>query len=382
MDTFWQDAKNFLAHRTSNSISIIGPLSFATENVNIISEALTEADMGACTAFVIHKGDLEKHDLDCLQKMTEQYSPIYANEVFVIYGLVQDQSQVLESEHVDAFSNQLKHVVSRGFRKIEDTKLRPIAYLGNNKALTTTRFGHKIVVDTRDMSLAPHILMDGEWEAWIVQVFLTFIKPGMNVVDVGSNVGFYSLLAAEKIGPDGSLTCFEANSELASTLFHNLQINGFTDRSKVLNKAVFSHKTKLDFKIYENYMGSSSIWASEEIASTFHDKLRTVEVDAISLDEYFSENAKVDLLKIDAEGAEPFILKGSERLISANPNIIIIMEFVPALIERSYGSVEQFYNDIHDYGLTVYEIKTDSSLSPLSLRRLKEISGTDVVLKR
>ena len=178
------------------------------------------------------------------------------------------------------------------------------------------------------------------------------------------------------------MTCFEANSELASTLFHNLHLNGFNDRSKVVNKAVFSHTTKLDFKIYENYMGSSSIWANDEHAAMYHDKLKTVEVETVSLDEYFSENVKVDLLKIDAEGAEPFILKGAERLIKENPNIIIIMEFAPSVIEVSYGSVDQFYNDIHGHGLTIYEIQTDSSLSPLSLTRLKQISWTDVVLKR
>lgn len=331
---------------------------------------------------MVHKGELEKHDISCLQMLIEKYSPIYANEVFVIYGVSSHKSQEINMNHVNAFIDKFKYLTSRGFQQIDGIKPRPIAYLGNNKALTKTVFGHKIVVDTRDMSLAPHILLDGEWEAWIVQVFLNFVKPGMNVVDIGSNVGFYSLLAADKIGPGGTLTCFEANSELASTLFHNLHLNGFHDRSKVVNKAVFSHTKKLDFKIYENYMGSSSIWANDEHAAIYHDKLKTVEIESVSLDEYFKENTKVDLLKIDAEGAEPFILKGAKRLLEANPDIIIIMEFAPSVIEVSYGSVDQFYEDINGYGLKIYEIKTDSSLSLLSLTRLKEISWTDVVLKR
>lgn len=198
MDKFWQDAKDFFENNFLDSISIIAPQSFNSKKINAVSELITEADFASCTAFVVHKGDLEKHDLNCLQKMTEQYSPIYANEVFVIYGLSNHKTQEFEMKHLDAFIDKLKYLTSRGFQKIDNIKSRPIAYLGNNKALTKTVFGHKIVVDTRDMSLAPHILLDGEWEAWIVRVFLTFVKPGMNVIDVGSNVGFYSLLAAEK----------------------------------------------------------------------------------------------------------------------------------------------------------------------------------------
>jgi SAM-dependent methyltransferase len=146
---------------------------------------------------------------------------------------------------------------------INNSGNRPLVYIGNNRALTKTIYGHKIIVDTRDLSLSPHILIDGYWESWITNVFLKLVKPGMNVVDIGCNVGFYSLLAAEKIGSSGNLICFEANPEMADLVFQNIQINGFGGRSKIINKAVYSENIPLTFNINKKFLGGSSLWADE-----------------------------------------------------------------------------------------------------------------------
>lgn len=114
--------------------------------------------------------------------------------------------------------NDIKEMVGQKSEKID----RKAIYLGNNRAVTTTVYGHKILVDTRDVSLSPHILIDGFWEKWITDVFLRMVKPGMRVVGIGSNIGFYSLLTADRVGENGFVTCFDANAELADLTFHSL----------------------------------------------------------------------------------------------------------------------------------------------------------------
>jgi hypothetical protein len=79
---------------------------------------------------------------------------------------------------------------------------RDMIYLGDYTALTRTIYGHKMYVDTRDVSLAPHLLLDGYWEQWITNIFRELVKPGMTVVDVGANFGYYSVLAASLVRPD------------------------------------------------------------------------------------------------------------------------------------------------------------------------------------
>src|SRR5271165_2925357 len=69
-------------------------------------------------------------------------------------------------------------------------------YLGDHLALAQVLDRFKMYVDTRDIGIAPHLLMGGHWEMWITKLFCDLLQPGMTVVDVGANFGYYTLLAA------------------------------------------------------------------------------------------------------------------------------------------------------------------------------------------
>jgi FkbM family methyltransferase len=255
-------------------------------------------------------------------------------------------------------------------------------YLGNNLALTKTIYGHKIYVDTRDMSLTPHILLDGCWEPWIVNVFRNTVEPNMNVIDIGANIGYYSLLAADAIGPNGKLVSFEANAEIADILYRNLAINGFSDRSEVVSKAVYSRTDTLKFGIFERYQGGSSLYATPEHGEQLRDAVKIVEVEAISLDEFCEPGSRIEFLKIDAEGAESRIFDGARRVITENRQLQILMEYAPALIESEGGSVEEFYKKIASFGFRVFRIAYDSTLVESSFDDLAAVPHCDVLLRR
>ena len=382
MDVYWQQASKQVELLCSKGSFIIAPVEFNSNYYRNAGISTSINNISDFSLFVIHKGRLDDHSIDFLTHLAEKFYIQYANEVFIIFGNIQRKENSEMLRHASSFYDKLKYLKSRLEKNVIKINDRPSHYMGNSRSLTKTIYGHKMILDTRDLSLAPHILLDGEWEAWITKVFVDFLKPGMKVLDIGANIGYYSLLAADKIGKEGYLTSFEANPDLASLIFHNLHLNGFHNRSKVVNKAVYSHTTTLEFNIYENYMGSSSIWADSLHAAAFNDKLRKIEVEAISLDEYFKDNFRVDFIKIDAEGAEPHILKGASNVIINNPNIIILMEFAPPVLEVSYGSIEKFYNDISAYGLNIYKINTDSTLSLMNLDDAKKITWTDVLLRR
>ena len=259
---------------------------------------------------------------------------------------------------------------------------RQAIYLGNHLALTKTIYGHKMYVETRDISLAPHILIDGYWEQWITNVFRQSIQPGMQVLDIGANIGWYSVLAADLIGPNGRLTSFEANPAMAEIAYRNLMVNGFATRASVEQKAVYSESKQLEFQIYEHHMGSSSLFASKDSAASFHDTLMSLQVQAVSLDEFLPAGSQIDFIKIDAEGAEPYILKGAARLLSENRHVQIMMEFAPSIITVSYGSIEHFLDQIAALGFSVWRIAHDSTLIKSSLEDLSNVAHCDVILKR
>jgi FkbM family methyltransferase len=243
---------------------------------------------------------------------------------------------------------------------------RGMVYLGDHRAMTRTVWGQKIFLDTRDISLTPHLLMEGFWEMWITQFFLSRLQPGMTVLDIGANVGYYSLLAASRVGSNGRVYAFEANPSIFEILSLSVEINGFTDTVKLINKAVYSKQTTLKFYRIKDHLGSSTIM---KVLDEFVDDY--IEVETVSLDDYFGEQIpKIDLIKIDAEGSEVFIFQGMKRLIESNPQLGVIFEFYPSFVSHVGEEPRQFLQQIESYGFQTYEICHNSMLRHLLLDEL------------
>lgn len=260
---------------------------------------------------------------------------------------------------------------------------RPSIYVGQDRLLTKTKYGHKMFLVASDVSLTPHIAVDGYWEEWITNIFMKVVKPGMQVVDVGANVGYYTLLAAQLVGEKGHVTAFEANKELADVVYRNLQINGYQERSTVIDKAVFSESKTLNFSIYKNHKGSSGLWGSEQDAGNFRDEVEIVQVEAVSLDEQFAQRTP-DLIKIDAEGAEGHVLMGARQLMERNRNLQLLIEYNPHFISGSFGSLEAFHSMITSMGFEPHLACHDSTLKKMTFAEIVSagIQHCDLLLKR
>lgn len=260
---------------------------------------------------------------------------------------------------------------------------RQTVYIGGDLLLTTTIYGQKMFLLASDRSLTPHIALDGYWEQWITDAFLRIVKPGMQVVDVGANVGYYTLLAAEHVGSKGKVTAFEANPSLAEIVYRNVHVNGFMDRVDVIGKAAFSEERELSFTVYKNYKGSSGIWGSPEHAAIYRDEVELIKVPAVPLDIQLA-GQKVDFIKIDAEGAEAHILIGAKKIIAENSGLQLMVEYAPRMIESAFGSIEGFHDLLAGMGLKPHVVNHDSSLTAMTFQELagSGIAHCDMVLKR
>lgn len=156
----------------------------------------------------------------------------------------------------------LKGIISDAVSQAPNIKNKSV-YIGDGRVLTKNAYGQKMILPSFDISLTPHILMDGYWEKWITNVFIDHIKPGMTVLDVGSNVGYYSLLAASIVGKKGKVIAFEANKYLCDIIYSNFSINGYLDFSQIKNVAVYSESTKLPFTILDKSVFGNSFINNE-----------------------------------------------------------------------------------------------------------------------
>lgn len=381
IDKYWDDIGNFLSFHVKDEHPIIADPAFNAFGLKIENPPENDLIQKKFNTLVYHKDTNPSPSL--IDFIENNFNAIYANEVFVIFSKEKRFPKLTDSTHLNSYKNKFKMIKAKvsevGSSVIDQRKS---VYLGDNRVLSKTVFGHKMFLDSRDLSLTPHIIMDGFWERWITNAFVDLIEKDSHVVDIGANVGYYSLLAASKLTGEGKITSFEANPGIAELLFDNIHINGFGHKCQVVQKAVYSENGKLNFKVFGKFLGSSSIYATDETAKNFNDSLNNISVESVTLDSFFPAGEKIDLIKMDAEGAEPYILRGAVRVLKENPNLKIIMEFSPSIIAVAYESVELFFNDLQSLGFKMYLIDYDSSLKRISKELAHTLRHCDVLLKR
>jgi FkbM family methyltransferase len=248
-------------------------------------------------------------------------------------------------------------------------------YLGDHLALAQVLDRFKMYVDTRDIGIAPHLMVSGHWELWITKVFCELMRPGMVVVDVGANFGYYTLLAAAGIHLNSHVHAIEADPRTFEILNRNVEVNGYDQIVKTYNFAALNTRHEVTFHQYQNHFGSNGIFSDPADPRI----IKSVQVPGMPLDEIIT--TPVDLMKIDAEGCEPLIFEGMQQLIQRSPNLQILMEFAPHMIRATIDPVE-FLNRIRRAGLNVKGVSYDGKVETWPDERLLTSEIHTVCLSR
>ena len=122
---------------------------------------------------------------------------------------------------------------------------RVYAYLGPDCALTQLTDGHFIYVDPYDESLSPHLIARGYWEQWVETVVHALVRPGSQVIEVGANLGYYTLKLARDVGPIGRVRSFEANPIIFRLLHRSVRFNGYLDRVSLVNARLLNARDEV-----------------------------------------------------------------------------------------------------------------------------------------
>lgn len=150
------------------------------------------------------------------------------------------------------------------------------------------------------------------------RLFLDLIDTGTTVLDVGANFGYYTVMAALKVGPLGIVHAFEPNKDAYKLLENNVRMNKFHKIVCCHNYCVGDKDCETDFYVSEESSFSS-------MGLTGRSKLlEEVKIPMRSLDSLLQE--KVDAIKIDVEGYEFAVLQGALETIKRSPNVVIMME--------------------------------------------------------
>jgi len=207
-------------------------------------------------------------------------------------------------------------------------------------------------------------------------LFERVVKPGDTVLDLGANIGYFTLLAAKLVGETGKVFSFEPEPRNYKYLVENLRLNNY-EQVSAFQKAVSNQKgrTKLYICLYDT--GHHTINQYQGIKAyrpnVPEDKEEFIEIETVSLDEFFEgrEN-EIDVIKMDVEGAEMLALLGMDQLLRANRKIKMFVEFFPLLIKKMGNSPEEFILKLlKDYQFKIFVVPDDYDSSDKEFREVK-----------
>jgi FkbM family methyltransferase len=195
--------------------------------------------------------------------------------------------------------------------------------------------------------------------------FVDRIQPGMTVADIGAHFGFFSLGAALRVGNHGRVFSFEPSAKTAATLRHNILLNHWESRVEVVEQVVSDKEGLVTFYTYGTSMAASLSRENVEILNPEHPPAASEEkVPAVTLDRFCnSRNVQFDVIKIDVEGAELLVLKGSHRLL-ASQRPVVLCEIHPLQMQQCGGSIDEFHQFIKSIS---YELQALDTPNPAGI---------------
>jgi len=220
------------------------------------------------------------------------------------------------------------------------------------------------------------------YEPETTRLFQTLLQPGMTVVDVGAHGGYFSLIAANRVGAAGKVYAFEPYPASFEELQKNIELNGYKNIHAV-RKAV-SDRTGFH-KLLVNPKGSDrhSLYAGE---STW--ERNSPEVETTSLDDFLGTCnwPRVDLIKMDIEGAEPAALAGMKQTLEKCGVRFLITEFSPSPLKVAGFDPRGFLQELTNLGFSLYAVEGEKEPKALSpggfsgfIETLQDRGGTNLL---
>jgi FkbM family methyltransferase len=210
--------------------------------------------------------------------------------------------------------------------------------------------GIQMNIGTNDI-LARRVLNERSFERAVRGAIVNVLREGMNVVDIGANIGYYSILAARTVGPAFRVLAVEPQPAVVRKLEENIALNGLTN-IEVVQAALSNTEGPIEFLVPESGMESHG---SLRANGTFAAKEKVM-VPGRLLDRVLAERGfgPVGLIKMDAEGAELPIVEGARELLSSPQRPYIVFESAE-INSRPFGySVFDLLHRIHQFG---YELR-------------------------
>jgi FkbM family methyltransferase len=273
---------------------------------------------------------------------------------------------------------------SAGLARIVDEAMRR----WDHRFKVRTKSGPQIFGTTSDL-IQRYIYLFGAWEPNLSEFLTERLRPGDVFVDVGANIGYFTLLASRVVGPTGSVVACEASPDAARQLRRNLQLNGF---SNVRVVAVAVHRDERDLVLHAGSPGNSGTATTTTALPGSTGRSILVRAQPLAKILKPEELSRLRVIKIDIEGGEFDALHGLLPVLpEVRTEFDVVMEVTPHLLEAAGHSPADVHDTMARHGFGAvrllpnrYDVESylQPAIPPVPYRRDADHGQADLVFTR
>lgn len=207
--------------------------------------------------------------------------------------------------------------------------------------------GNEMILDSKDgMQLSIH----GIHEPTETNKIKNEINSGDVILDIGANIGYYTLMFARLVGKNGQVYAFEPEQYNFNLLKENITLNNYNN-VQIEQVAVSNFNGKATLHISKNKTGMHRLHQSVYCENS-------TEVDVLKIDDYLMKKniKKIDFIKIDVEGAELDVLQGMINTIIQN-KVKLLLEFIPENLVEHMAIPMELLKFLTDHNFEIYAIE-------------------------
>lgn len=243
--------------------------------------------------------------------------------------------EVLRNEGIRGYIHFLKthflfHPIGDDLWYILNYYLRP-----SHKTIKKVQ-GSKMLLQLSDRGIHKDLFLYGCREPQCTEIFKKELSEGMKVLEIGANIGYYVLMAAQIVGNTGKVYALEPDPQNFEILRRNVELNSYSDRVELYNLAAGDNSGEALLDI----SGDSNTHKIILSKSHRNKKQNYINVKMVTIDEFLKDR-HVDFIRMDVEGFEYGIIKGMTRLLSKEDSLQMFIEVHPWLIKEYGGSYEE-----------------------------------------
>lgn len=290
------------------------------------------------------------------------------------------------TQRIDALSAQLGQL-QQTTHEIRSLVGPFAASLPDGSVLVQTIYGIKYFIDSTDEIMAPQLIVYRQWEDDISRFVVNSMSPDSCFVDIGANFGYFTCLAASRIGTAGTgqVIAAEPNPLMVSLLRRNMGINWSMCPIELNDCAISDHAGYVEFNIPDGRAANASL-ANTKIAATQGQRRLIVPTKTVA---DLVAGRRVDLMKIDVEGYEVMVLRGLEPVLLKSPRLALVMEWSQQQMSEADFSTSDFLDVLDRFGYSAFKIppslhleRSEMNAFALSRQQLLEIPYDNVLLLR